>query len=450
MCYHQSFETQESPSLVKAKETITMATKESHYKTIKNRYIVAFVLIALLSTAAFFTLKLALHSSDTTALVVNMSGKQRMLSQRIALYSQLYYRNVYLEGKVENKEPIAAVIGELSKEMNQSNEALSSGRLNEEFNVELSPTIHEYFFAEPNVKNRVEEYLALASSLTKTSNPAEARLYLETMLSQVEPLLRDLDGIVLQYQKEGDANIQVIDRYETIAWTLTLLTLVLEAIFIFQPMAQRIDELVRKLLWNQKNLEQEIRLRTLSLENANMKLLHLASHDPLTGLKNRLNMEKDLEAILLHHEIHQVPFGVVMIDIDWFKKVNDRYGHDMGDFVLTELARMLSDSVRSQDSVYRTGGEEFVIVFNRITHPQLVEKMEKIRQAIKAHRFMYDGHELSITISGGMYHSDRGMNGTVVKILKLADKALYHSKNRGRDCISDVSRENGEAMTGNV
>ena len=174
------------------------------------------------------------------------------------------------------------------------------------------------------------------------------------------------------------------------------------------------------------------------LKLSNEKLQLLACHDPLTGLRNRLNMKKDIEAIIQQHNKHHSPFAVLMFDIDWFKKVNDKLGHDVGDFVLIEVARLLELSIRQEDRIYRSGGEEFVIVLNRISYEDSIDRAEKIRTAIENHVFKVDSNEISKTISGGLYHSTLLKIDKVERILKLVDNALYQSKENGRNRISTV------------
>ncbi|MDD5716568.1 MAG: diguanylate cyclase [Sulfuricurvum sp.] len=404
-----------------------------------KRYVIAISLVAILSTAAFIILHLALKVSDTTALIVNVSGKQRMLSQRIASFSQQYYHlksNYAQEGANTAKiDEVESALRKAIKEMRKANDALSSGVLNDVIRVEVSPESRELYFGETELKIRVDNYLQSAEALFNLSAPKDMNLVVDSIVAQSHILLPHLHSAVLQYQKEGEENIERIQTLEYFAWALTLFTLMLEAIFIFQPMAERIRELFASLEYNKEHLEHQIQLRTLSLEQANLKLQHIASHDPLTGLKNRLNMERELEELLTHFRQNHAPFAALMLDIDWFKKVNDKYGHDIGDFVLQEVASILAKSIRDHDSAFRVGGEEFVILFNRITHEQALKKANKIRIAIEEHLFVLKEIVLHITISGGLYHPEITDASNVQGVLKLADNALYEAKRLGRNRI---------------
>lgn len=406
-----------------------------------KRYVIAISLIALLSTGAFYFLHLGLKTSASTALIVNMSGKQRMLSQRVASLSQQYYFYSNHNSKSIRQEAIRADLLLAIEEMSRANAALSTGKLKEGVEVKLSPEILEIYYGEIALKKRVEWYLERAKRLSQTPSKAESANLLREIVLTSTPLLKDLNMAVLQYQIEGEENIAEVKQLETLVWIVTLITLLLEVIFIFQPMAHKIRELFQEVLWNQENLEQQISIRTMSLEHANTKLLQMASHDPLTGLKNRLNMERDLEELIMQFDKHHLPYAVLMLDIDWFKKINDSYGHDAGDFVLCEISKIMLENVRIQDSVYRAGGEEFVIIFNRITREQAVEKAEEIRINIQKHQFIFDNQVLECTVSGGIYHPDIRKSSTVQGVLKLADNALYEAKHSGRNNIVEAMHE---------
>jgi len=165
-------------------------------------------------------------------------------------------------------------------------------------------------------------------------------------------------------------------------------------------------------------------------------LSYQAHHDLLTGLRNRLTLKEDIENLIAQHKEHGAPYAVLMLDIDWFKNVNDTYGHDIGDLVLKELSKILLSSVRESDKIYRVGGEEFVILFNRIDYEDAVSISEKIRLLVQQHIFKANAEEFSKTISGGLYHSSSTNMSDVRLILKAIDEALYESKTQGRNKIT--------------
>ena len=400
-----------------------------------RRYLLAILLSTFFSTIAFFILHSALKFNNSTEIVVNISGKQQMLSQRIASQSQQFYRDI-LDKKARKYENVSeSALYDSVREMGDANERLSSGKLNNENTIELSKEVHALYFGDRHLKNKVDAYLVLGNRLLHARTKQEAKIILDELLYTSGKLLLDLEVVVVQYQHERDEYLLILYNFGLIVWLLTLFMLLFEVIFIFQPMANKIRELFQKVVWNRQNLLQEIDIRTFNLQQANEKLAHLASHDPLTGLKNRLNLEEELESLINHYKIHHLPYAVVMLDIDWFKKINDTYGHDAGDFVLCELAKIFSENVRSQDSVYRAGGEEFVIIFNRITKDKVLDKCEKIRQKIQDHLFVYNEESFKVTISSGVYHTDIVEVETIQEGLKLADNALYEAKRTGRNKV---------------
>lgn len=398
-----------------------------------KRYIVAISLIALLSTVAYAILHMALKTSDSTALVVNISGKQRMLSQRIASLSQQYHTTIISEQSKNGDALIRPMLERAIEEMHLSNIALSTGKLNQETTVVLSDEIQRFYYGDIHLAKRVEEYLTLAKTVLSTTDPQERSGIVNELTAISNTLLPDLHAAVLQYQKEGEENISNIKSLESLAWVLTLITLMLEVIFIFQPMAHKIGELFGEIRHHEETLEQQIQMRTLSLEQANVKLEKLATHDPLTGLRNRLNFERHLELLLEHYHSHHVPFALILIDIDWFKKVNDTYGHDVGDEILKQLAVLIKNIVREEDKAYRIGGEEFVILFNRITKEDAIARAEEFRKTVKSHPFHINDLVLNITISGGIYFPNDKNSEDPTRILKCADAALYKAKRSGRD-----------------
>ena len=395
-----------------------------------KRYSIAILLIAILSTSAFFILKLALHSSDSTAYIVNISGKQRMLSQRIASFSQQYHN--IKNDEIKNKLQIVI------DEMKEANNALSSGVFKNRDSVELSDEIKDIYYGKSNLKKRVEQYLEIAQNILNSQNQEESKLLLDELLKISNGLLITLNEAVLQYQKEGEEKISLIQSLEMVAWIITIFTLLLEIIFIFQPMANKIFHLFEEIECMKNNLENEVKIRTLELEKTNQKLNYLASHDPLTGVKNRLNLEIELKEVIEKYKKDNIEFCVAIFDIDWFKKINDTYGHDTGDFVLKEVTNVFKGCIKEHDNVYRTGGEEFVVVLTNIDYANAIHKIESIREKVEKNIFSFKKIELTLTVSAGFYHPQIIRVDDVTTILKLSDNALYRAKQTGRNKVLPV------------
>lgn len=205
-----------------------------------------------------------------------------------------------------------------------------------------------------------------------------------------------------------------------------------------QTLSLSIKVMIAKLLKNEKELEvlnatleQKVKERTLELENANEQLTYLSRHDALTQLYNRLASNEYLHSEFLRMKRTHVLFSVALIDIDYFKKVNDMYGHDVGDSVLKNVAKILKESARVTDFVARFGGEEFLVVLPDTLKDGALEVSEKIRHAVEN---SVPPHVTQITLSIGVATVNLDdVNDDVV--IKKADNALYNAKSTGRNRV---------------
>jgi diguanylate cyclase (GGDEF)-like protein len=176
---------------------------------------------------------------------------------------------------------------------------------------------------------------------------------------------------------------------------------------------------------------------TIALALANLKLrtslLHQSIRDPLTGLFNRRYLEETLEREI-HRSIHlQRSLAVIMLDIDYFKRFNDTFGHEAGDTLLRELGNFLINQIRGGDFACRYGGEEFTLIFPEMSVTNMLQRAEKLREGIKDLHVKYRGEELeTITVSLGIaLFPEHGTTGKA--LLQAADTALYQAKHMGRD-----------------
>ena len=197
-------------------------------------------------------------------------------------------------------------------------------------------------------------------------------------------------------------------------------------------------------------------LRIIALEKllieANEKLERLATIDELTGILNRRGLFEELKksaylAIRSKKELY-----IVMVDIDHFKRINDTYGHQVGDLVLKELAQRLRSQLRPYDIIGRYGGEEFLVAFVNGEKKEAVEVAERLRLTVKNSLFQID-EELSITVTISLgiamfnpkrYNwkskiSEEALMQELSKVIEKADKALYEAKLKGRDRVEMYS-----------
>lgn len=184
-------------------------------------------------------------------------------------------------------------------------------------------------------------------------------------------------------------------------------------------------------------LEREVRERTEELRASNEKLQQLATTDSLTGLLNRRALFERAEHLHRQAARHGQPLAVVMLDLDHFKQVNDRYGHATGDDVLVALAEDLRAQLRDVDLGARTGGEEFTLVLDGSTAEQAKKVVERIAATLAAHSFSSGDGEFNVTLSAGVVAWEQEQSFD--KAVDHADKLLYRAKEKGRNCVVAAS-----------
>ena len=165
---------------------------------------------------------------------------------------------------------------------------------------------------------------------------------------------------------------------------------------------------------------------TLAIRNT--EILQLAETDKLTGLYNREKLENTLIACLPGVD-EQYPLSVMLLDVDYFKKINDQYGHFEGDKVLQALAKKLKDLMREQDIVARWGGEEFVVLCTNASLETAMQLAQRIREDIA--KQVICGHGLTVSVGVAQYEP----GDTVESLLDRADVGLYQAKNNGRNSV---------------
>jgi diguanylate cyclase (GGDEF)-like protein len=169
------------------------------------------------------------------------------------------------------------------------------------------------------------------------------------------------------------------------------------------------------------------------LKDNQAKLEQLATTDPLTGLANRKQIMADLAFHREYHRRYGTDFSILMMDIDYFKQVNDSYGHLAGDAVLVQLAQIFRDTLRILDCAGRYGGEEFLVILGKTESHQAVQVAERLRLSVAQHVFVHENLSLRATISVGVTGM-RAEDGST-DLIDRADKALYEAKTGGRNRV---------------
>lgn len=174
------------------------------------------------------------------------------------------------------------------------------------------------------------------------------------------------------------------------------------------------------------------------LEGAKIAAQEQAFTDTLTGVKNR----RALEHVLARQIMSGRPFALMHMDLDRFKQVNDTFGHAAGDFVLQQVARVMVEEIRREDTVARVGGDEFVLIFDGLREDRDLEDLSERLIRRLSRPILFEGNRCEISASLGTTLSENYPQPIAAQMLADADQALYISKNNGRGCYS-FFKQNG-------
>jgi len=201
-----------------------------------------------------------------------------------------------------------------------------------------------------------------------------------------------------------------------------------------------------------KRLQEELEERERQLLEANERLRYMSQTDALTGLDNRRQLEERIDEMFEHAKRLNEPFACVMCDLDRFKSVNDTYGHQAGDAVLKQLAKILRNEVREIDRAGRYGGEEFLLLLPGTVLDAAVTFAERVRKQIEGHTFTFDGTTIRRTASFGVSAWPHPRIAHCDGLVRAADDALYVAKETGRNRVvrfdSDEFNEHRAAENG--
>ena len=186
-------------------------------------------------------------------------------------------------------------------------------------------------------------------------------------------------------------------------------------------------------------------LASIAINNAS--LIEQTTTDMMTHLKLKHYFFTVLAEKLEFSALNKMPISVLMLDIDFFKKFNDTYGHACGDFVLKKTASSIFDSIRGQDLAGRYGGEEFVVMLYNTDADAAMMVAERIRKNIAEQELQYEGNKMSLTISIGVSVFDVDNPITAKELVEMADRALYQSKANGRNRVT-LADENTPPVQG--
>jgi diguanylate cyclase (GGDEF)-like protein len=208
----------------------------------------------------------------------------------------------------------------------------------------------------------------------------------------------------------------------------------------------RIQQLLITINSEKKLRDDIIAQKTQSLKKeikqhkfARNELQRLATHDQLTGLRNRRHFIETLDKELNRYQRYQSHFSLLMLDIDCFAQINDNYGHDCGDYVLKQFAKTISNTLRQSDIFVRYGGKEFAIITTSSQLDSAVRFAEKLVEQVSDMVISYQAQQLKITVSIGVSSPSQLEQPNSQQLVALADKALHLAKDNGRNTVMSTS-----------
>ncbi|MDW8136585.1 MAG: GGDEF domain-containing protein [Thermodesulfobacterium sp.] len=262
-----------------------------------------------------------------------------------------------------------------------------------------------------------------------------------------KPLNSDLRNLLIGVSKENLGQTS-LDLIELILKGKDKMEIVLKGVrvkledkylLILEPYRLTYSELILKLSkLNEQlvNITRELAKKNVQLSEALKTIKKINNTDPLTGILNRRAFLKILKREISLAKRHNLPLSLVMIDIDYFKKINDTYGHETGDYVLKSITKVIKKSIRQEDLFARLGGEEFVLLLPHTNMEAAYKMSERLRQTIEKRQFKRIREK--ITASFGITEFSPLDNFRL--FLKRADEALYEAKKRGRNCCICICR----------
>lgn len=367
-------------------------------RTVVNRltagYVIALALIAILSGGVHLLLDNVIAEQRDAATIINVAGRQRMLSQRIAMLGADLYG-----GDESARAPLQSAIAL----MRVSHDALVQGNdLGISHPLSATARIH-YFQGRNPLDTQVRQFVADAELFAVSGNRAAYERFHDAARASLLPALDDAVSI---FEGEANARMTWLRQAQQIVLVILLTTLLAEAMFIFRPLVTRI-----KLYAS--------------------KLFDMATRDSLTGLPNRRHFVDAADQALTRARQDGGDLSCLLIDLDHFKSINDRFGHATGDAVLIRFGELAMGSLRQDDLIGRTGGEEFAVFLPGAGQAGAMLVAEKLRAALELDR---QPGLPPFTASIGVTSLCPG-DRNVADLLARADAALYAAKGSGRNRV---------------
>jgi len=508
--------------------------KKTYNKLVK-RYLVASVILVIIFVSRQIIIQYQINHEKNMSTVINVSGRQRMLSQKIM-------KDMLMIVQEKDKDMKTYFLGDMKEAlsiMEKSQNGLIYGNEQDGLPGENSDVIiHMYEDVEPGFQNMIQ---SINNFLTvyESNNYNESELYeivIETGRFE-RYFLENMNKIVFQYDYEMREALGFIEKIELVLFVMILLAMLFIVVFVFLPVGRILkkafwevnenNENIIKLFYTMKgalflikydgevlmmnsDAERIVTFSSIQINTLNMKthikwmsidieqvletlkteeridniefeidykdgerhnvilsavkgifkgndiilmnmfdntkqkkaeevLKSAAVKDELTGLYNRRFLDTIIEEEISRAERYEIPLSAFMLDLDYFKKINDQWGHPVGDDVLKRTSEILMRNTRMSDYLLRIGGEEFIVLLPNTNVDGAYKAAEKIRKAIEDSIHPLVG---KYTASFGVAERKRGE--TYRNLYKRIDDALYRAKEAGRNCIVVADLQNAE------
>ena len=284
---------------------------------------------------------------------------------------------------------------------------------------------------DPAVRDSMHEFLTIMDYQASAVGSAEEAMaflrdqHMDVIITDI--MMDGMDGLELTrfIKSHYDSDVIVITGY-TGDYTYEEAVYKGADDFVFKPIKFEELQLRLKRVLRERRLTQE---RSLILE----QLKELAITDDLTKLFNTRHFYNQIDQEVNRYRRYRRPFSIMLIDVDHFKHFNDTYGHLEGDRILRRVARLITSCMRTMDTAYRYGGEEFTVLLPETTCDDALTVAERIKEAVSGETLDYI-NDSKVTVSIGV--TEYADTDSVSNLVKRADHAMYIAKQKGRNCIA--------------
>jgi diguanylate cyclase (GGDEF)-like protein len=393
-------------------------------------FIVILMMMISLALIAFYY-----SSSTSDSVSLTVTRKLEKINLINELSTVVHNRTRYMQSMLMNED--ASVDARALSDFNRFNGTYDETR--DRLLPLLAPREREIMLTIDILDHEISELNQQVSVLFMNGSRTEAgNILLSDVLPKTAPLLAHLSELTqaqrLDVQKallvaatDAEENQNQFAMYAVFS-ILVSLGVAIMAVWYGQKLSAQLEEINRYLEEKIEERTEDLLVTQRELLEDNTELARLALTDSVTGLSNRTHMGQILQKEFSRFVRHAQRFGIIMIDIDHFKQINDTYGHDVGDRMLIQLSRKFEQATRKSDYIARWGGEEFLICCTTISEIDLYPIAENIRKMIVDSEFEI-AENFTISLGCAMIQEDE----KIYQLIKRADVALYAAKNNGRN-----------------